>query len=577
LENRLVPSSTYLWTGAGATLNWDDGGNWSPAAGATGSYPGSGGSTSDIAQFVDTVAGGIVVPTGVVDAAFTLAEIDFGTSLPITLNGDGSAGHTLTVTSKIAASDTISPNSNLDQIAAPLLPGSDLQVTNTASSAGSLIALNGAMNLSAGNLSLSGSITVGGVISGPGGVAVQSGTATLSGANTYTGPSLIAAGATVYTQSATALGVGDVTVLGTLNVSGNTFGTGLPVTWYAWGGTSPRSGAGGNPPASAPSSVLAYAAGQGVINDGIPYETSATPNPANLGGTIFEYGGNKSGLINGFPVAVQNNNGNGSSTMGIWQGLFLAQTAGSYDFATGSDDGSLIYVDGNLAVDNNDDQGYTVRDSNNPFDGGATTAPSLTAGVHTILIEYYNGGGGYQFDAFLNGNPLPNSLLGVPNVNLSLGSLTGSGTVNLAANGITVGGDNNSTTFTGTLSGTPTATGIPNLTKAGTGTLAIPSLAHLQITGNLAIASGTLQLGNGTAVMSPLTASSILDNGTLILDGPSGGSLTYNGNISGTGGLTQLGAWTLTLGGNNSYTGPTVSMPARRSTPIAARPWATAT
>src|SRR4051812_45892541 len=38
LENRLVPSSTYMWTGAGATRNWDDPGNWAPASGAAGSF-----------------------------------------------------------------------------------------------------------------------------------------------------------------------------------------------------------------------------------------------------------------------------------------------------------------------------------------------------------------------------------------------------------------------------------------------------------------------------------------------------------------------------------------------------------
>jgi autotransporter-associated beta strand protein len=397
---------------------------------------------------------------------------------------------------------------------------------------------------------------------------IGNGTYNLGGASTFTRAISIPANTVINGQGTSPLGQGDITLpaSSTLNVSGNTFGTGLPVTWYAWGGTSPRLGAGGNPPAanlSIHSNILDYAASQGVINTGIPFETSAAPNITNVGGSILEYGGNSGrntpgGTGNGFPAAVLNNNNNGSSIMGIWQGLFLAQTTGVYDFATGSDDGSLIYVDGNLVVDNSNDQGYTIRDSNNPFDTGATTAPTLTAGVHTILIEFYNGGGGYNFDAFVNGSPLSNSLLGVPVINLSVGSLTGNGTVNLGANGITIGGDGNNTTFTGTINGTPTSTGVPNLTKAGTGTLIIPNPASLNITGSMAISGGTLQIGNGTATLGALTASSILDNGTLVLNGPNGGSLIYNGNITGSGGLTQKGVWTLTLGGNSSYGGATV-------------------
>src|SRR5207302_1174634 len=123
--------------------------------------------------------------------------------------------------------------------------------------------------------------------------------------------------------------------------------------------------------------------------------------------------------------------------------------------------------------------------------------------------------------------------------NLSVGSLSGGGKVVLGANGITIGGDNNSTTFTGTISGMPTSTGVPNLTKAGTGTLIIANSANLTITGSMAIAGGTLQIGDGTSALGSLTASSILNNGSLVLNGPNGGSLTYNGNITGSGDVTQ--------------------------------------
>ena len=68
-----------------------------------------------------------------------------------------------------------------------------------------------------------------------------------------------------------------------------------------------------------------------------------------------------------------------------WTGTFHAATAGTYNFATASDDGSMLFLDGNPVVNNNGWQGVTRR----------TGSVTLTAGDYPITIAYYQGGGGY--------------------------------------------------------------------------------------------------------------------------------------------------------------------------------------
>jgi hypothetical protein len=60
-----------------------------------------------------------------------------------------------------------------------------------------------------------------------------------------------------------------------------------------------------------------------------------------------------------------------------------AFTAGSYTFQLGSDDGARLYIDGVLVGDWWYDVSYTTR----------AVTRSLTAGNHTIVMEYYERGG----------------------------------------------------------------------------------------------------------------------------------------------------------------------------------------
>ena len=100
-------------------------------------------------------------------------------------------------------------------------------------------------------------------------------------------------------------------------------------------------------------------------------------------GVAFDFSGNGSA----FPAPYNS----GATYMEVvWTGNFTANVAGSYIFTTGSDDGSRLWIDGSgptnttgatLVVDNWFDQGTTYR-------SGTIT---LSAGLHTIAIAFYNG------------------------------------------------------------------------------------------------------------------------------------------------------------------------------------------
>jgi hypothetical protein len=67
-----------------------------------------------------------------------------------------------------------------------------------------------------------------------------------------------------------------------------------------------------------------------------------------------------------------------------WAGSFLAMHDGPYGFGTISDDGSVVYVDGQIVVDNS---------GRRDWPRGATGLVTLTRGVHAIYIRYAQEGG----------------------------------------------------------------------------------------------------------------------------------------------------------------------------------------
>ncbi|HHT9136268.1 MAG TPA: flippase activity-associated protein Agl23 [Candidatus Wunengus sp. YC60] len=73
------------------------------------------------------------------------------------------------------------------------------------------------------------------------------------------------------------------------------------------------------------------------------------------------------------------------SPFGIeWEGYLSIAQKGVYQFATKSDDGSIVYIDGNLVVDNDDL--HAVRH--------ISGVVSLDEGFHHVRVKYFDAGGG---------------------------------------------------------------------------------------------------------------------------------------------------------------------------------------
>lgn len=89
-----------------------------------------------------------------------------------------------------------------------------------------------------------------------------------------------------------------------------------------------------------------------------------------------------------------------------FDGFIKIETAGNYTFFTKSDDGSKLFIDGKEVVNNDGDHGITEKSGN----------VTLTQGMHSIRIEYFNGGGGSWLGTFYQGpgiqkQPIPGSSL----------------------------------------------------------------------------------------------------------------------------------------------------------------------
>jgi outer membrane autotransporter protein len=249
----------------------------------------------------------------------------------------------------------------------------------------------------------------------------------------------------------------------------------------------------------------------------------------------------------------------------------------------------------NLNFNNASSAGNAVITNNN---GGVLSFNNNSTAANAIIIT--NGGALTQFnDNSTGGNAqfitnasgvvdFSNTAGPAGDGNISAGSIAGAGNYYLGSNLLTVGGNNLSTTVSGVISDCgPTgfecsagsdATG-GGLIKIGTGTLTLSGANTY--TGPTMVNAGTLQAGavNAFSSASAFTVASgatldlagfdqtvgslagagnvTLGSATLTTNGD-GSDTTFSGTISGSGGLVKVGEGTLTLSGNNSYTGGTL-------------------
>ncbi len=85
----------------------------------------------------------------------------------------------------------------------------------------------------------------------------------------------------------------------------------------------------------------------------------------------------------------------------VIEGFLEIAQEGAYEFYTRSDDGSKLYINGKLVVDNGGDHG--VRERNGKI--------NLIQGKHAIRLEYFNGSEGYWLDAWYSGPGLEKQLI----------------------------------------------------------------------------------------------------------------------------------------------------------------------
>jgi autotransporter-associated beta strand protein len=377
----------------------------------------------------------------------------------------------------------------------------------------------------------SGVLTVNGAISGSGNLSiVEGGVVNLNASNSFTGE-------TAFNNSGSAegtiLNLGNVNALrnSTLNINS---GDNATVNFTAAGTNTYNLGAlkgsgnlnnsgdtlsvGGNGQSTTYSGSLSGAGG--LIKTGAGTMT-LSGNNSYSGGTV----------INGGVLQIGNGANSGAISGNITNNALLVfNRAGSNSF------GGVISGSGSLTQAGT---GTLTLSSANSYTG--TTR--IAAGK--LNIGNVNALAGSTLD--LNGNDYGTIGFGAGSSALyNLGGLSGVRNLSFGSNSLAIGGNGQSTTYSGSLSGSG------SVTKSGEGTL---TLIGNNSYGDTTISAGTLQVGNGGAY-GTLGSGNILNNGVLAFN--RSGTATVSNSISGTGSLSQNGGGTILISGNNTYTGGTM-------------------
>jgi autotransporter-associated beta strand protein len=299
-------------------------------------------------------------------------------------------------------------------------------------------------------------------------------------------------------------------------------------------------------------------------------------------------------------------NGSGVSGGGVGvTDFFDTSTAGNGTFTVkagtvaGAGGGDIIFYNsstaGNGTFTNN---GAALSGTGT---GSTNFSDTSSAGGSILIANAGTGSGGGGAIIFLSASTggtasvkvYGNGFLDISTHNapgVSVGSIEGSGNVFLGSNTLTTGTNNASTVFSGVIQdGTGFNLGNPgtggSLAKTGTGMLTLAGANTF--TGNTAVTGGLLNLSNGLALQnSTLTTAGIVfdssvashaftigglsGSGNIALEdnaetpnpvalsiGNNGANTTYSGTLSGGGSLMKIGAGTLTLTGEGTFTGAT--------------------
>ncbi|WP_367874402.1 autotransporter-associated beta strand repeat-containing protein [Luteolibacter sp. Populi] len=208
-------------------------------------------------------------------------------------------------------------------------------------------------------------------------------------------------------------------------------------------------------------------------------------------------------------------------------------------------------VEANVRVDSLSGAGkiQSGYDGNRQFtfgvDDGGGTFPGELSDNAGLTGNYTKQGSGIQT---LSGTNTFTGVLTISGGALQIGEggTTGSlATPAIANNAALTFNRSNDVVYTGVISGS----GL--VSKLGTGTLTLSGTQSY--TGGTNVAAGTLQIGSGGSTGS--IAGNISNEGTLVFNRST--AFTFGGLITGSGSLAKLGAETLILTGDNTYSGTT--------------------
>jgi autotransporter-associated beta strand protein len=552
--------------------------------GATLQYTGTGGSSDRLFTVNDSSFDGS--GSGPIDYTNT-GSLAYGTTnvlLTVTLTGANTGANTFY--------PLISNNSN------------DTTVSLTKTGAGMWVipsteTYTGATTISAGTLTLTGTLGSGsgianqgggtaitnsatfnesatGVITGIGSFNNGSGTSTLAGFNTYTGITNITGGTLIFTNAANG---GSPSSLGQSSSAASNLllsnGGGPVLEYTGAGGSTDRlftlsdNGVG--------QTMSINASGSGPID--------FTNTGSILFGTgsdtvIFVLTGTNTGMNTMTPV-LGNNFTAGVSLSKTGAGTWVIPSAETYTGVTTISAGTL-YLTGTLgsgygtAISNaatfnettgvvsgtstfTNTAGFATLDGANTYSGGS----SITGGI----LEFGNltsmpatgtvavNGGDLAVDIAGTGEWTTGTSAAAGSIGGLLAGIGGQGNTVTWAGNSTIGIDTTfatgAQTYSGVIGNVGTSLG---LNKLGPGTLILT--ASETYTGATTVTSGTLQLGNGTVGQDGQLNGNVTDNSMLAID-LAATSSTFGGTISGSGGFTFTGngANTLYLSAGNSYTG----------------------
>lgn len=318
------------------------------------------------------------------------------------------------------------------------------------------------------------------------------GTMTLSGNNTYTGSTAINGGTLIAGAGGVARGAVTIASGATLSTTAAS-STGLAALYYNNASVSQGD------IASLPALLTHFGA------------NSPTPSLVNTT-TSMNFAGDGSG----FPSPY---NSGASNFEAFYSGMVNITAGGTYTFNTSSDDGSMLFIDGQAVVTNNFFQGVTTQ----------TGSIALAAGMHDIVIAFNQGGGGYGLNAQMSGAGDTNMVdINTSNASITpdlvVGSLAGAGSVVLSTGNLITGIDGSSTTFSGVISG------IGGVTKFGAGTLTLSG--GNTNTGEFTIAGGHVRFANQSGAATSGSVELLSPGSFLIMDaanqfGPNAG-LRFN-------------------------------------------------